>query len=148
MIKIGDCDVFHAVGDQVAKETGNDFDFHLSCLKHIVKTYQAVSKTRFVKLIVWTDNCANQYKGKGNFFNFARIRQEMDLDVVEHRFAEVSCFKGPWDGQGKIAKKVLSDAQTRGFSVENAREAVQILTKFFKAKKNDNNALKRVLTQS
>jgi len=132
-VSVLDCDVFHCVGDLMEKEIRNDHDFHLSCIDYIVKEYQCAYNNGLELMKIHTDNCASQYKGRKNFFNVAILKDDWGL-TVEHRFAEVHCFKGPWDGQGKIAKQHLANCQKKQINVTCAKEACDVLNKYFKDK--------------
>ena len=96
-ISVLDCDVFHCVGNCNDNRIKNDFDFHLSCIDFIVRKYQVKYENTIEVLIVWTDNCAAQYKGRRTFFNYGMLKDSIWINTIDHRFSEVNVFKGPWD---------------------------------------------------
>ncbi len=57
-------------------------------------------------VIVWTDNCPNQYKCQENFVHLFKIKELLDVKIV-HCFAVKDNFKGLWDGAGKAVKNFL-----------------------------------------
>jgi hypothetical protein len=61
---------------------------------------------------VWTDNCAGQYKCKYNFYKIATFGDRHDGVTLDHSFAQKFCFKGPWDGAGKVVKSFIRNQET------------------------------------
>ena len=60
--RVHECDVWHFFGDSMSKGKKNDHVFHNACLKHIVEYYKRTTLPDLQRIIMWTDNCAAQYK--------------------------------------------------------------------------------------
>ena len=83
-------------------------------LKKIVKHYKAKHEN-ITSVRVWSDNCPTQYKCRQNFFQMAKIPTEIEgIECIEHCFARVHGFKGPWDACGKVIKDLI-----RRFEADN-----------------------------
>jgi phage tail protein X len=106
-----DCDVWHFFAESMSKGKKNDHITHNACLDRIVSFYQEKfitdKKAALTGVGVWTDNCAGQYKCKQNFYKIATFEDRHDGVTLEHSFAQKFCFKGPWDGAGKVVKKFI-----------------------------------------
>jgi len=108
-VSINDCDVLQYFGSTMSKGKKNDYVTHNACLKEIIKRYIKEFEERGQKLsfvILWTDNCPNQYKCKENFVGILKIEELFGI-LVAHCFAIKDNFKGVWDGAGKVVKNYL-----------------------------------------
>jgi hypothetical protein len=75
----------------------------------MIERYKAEFNARgetLTYVIVWTDNCPNQYKCKENFVHIIKMEQIVGIFVV-HCFAVKDNFKGVWDGAGKVMKNFI-----------------------------------------
>lgn len=83
--------------------------FHNACLDHIIDVYKKRFEEKSLTLkevIIWTDNCAGQYKCKYNFWKLATFHERHGVNI-RHRFAQKYGCKGPWDAAGKALKGKL-----------------------------------------
>jgi len=103
-----DCDVWHFFGDDIGRGKKNDHVFHNASLDRIVEYYKGMG-IDLVKL--WTDNCPTQYKCRQNFLMIATFGDRHHGLDIQHRFAQKFCFKGVWDGAGKVVKDLLRDEE-------------------------------------
>jgi len=101
---IYDCDVWHFFGDTISKGKKNDHVFHNACLDEITGYYQRRLKELIVRILVWSDNCASQYKCNQNFLKIATLFERHGVHI-DHRFAQKFQFKGVWDSAGKVVKQ-------------------------------------------
>jgi hypothetical protein len=109
VVSINDCDVLQYFGSTMSKGKKNDYVTHNACLKEIIQRYIKEFEERQHRLtfvIVWTDNCPNQYKCKENFVGILKIEEIFGVFIV-HCFAVKDNFKGVWDGAGKVVKNFL-----------------------------------------
>jgi hypothetical protein len=109
VLSINDCDVLQYFGSTMSKGKKNDYVTHNACLQEIIKRYIKEFEERQQKLtfvIVWTDNCTNQYKCRQNFAGIINTEKILGILVV-HCFAVKDNFKRVWDGAGKVAKNFL-----------------------------------------
>jgi hypothetical protein len=109
VLSMNDCDVFRYFGSTTGIGKKNDHVTHNACLTDIIKRHQREFEERLQELtfvMVWTDNCPNQYKCRQNFSGIIKIEKVLGILVV-HCFAVKDNFKGPWDGAGKNAKNYL-----------------------------------------
>ena len=74
-----------------------------------------------LKVIYFSDGCAEQYKNRINFINFTHHKQDFDIPAEKHFFA-TSHGKGPYDGIGGTIKR-----ETAYHSIKQAYDS-QILT--------------------
>jgi hypothetical protein len=105
-VVINDCDVFHYFGDTISKGKKNDWIFHNACLEDIVKHYKS-ENAKLKHVIVWTDNCAGQYKCRFNFLKIAQFPSQIEGVLLHHRFAQKYDFKGIWDASSKVIKDFI-----------------------------------------
>jgi hypothetical protein len=106
-----ECDIWHFFGESMLKGKKNDHVFHNACLDEIVSFYQKMfvtdEKPPITVVGTWTDNCGGQYKCKQNFSKVATFGERHDGVTLQHRFAQKYCFKGVWDGAGKVIKAFI-----------------------------------------
>jgi hypothetical protein len=99
----------------MSKGKKNDHIFHNACLDEIVSFYQEKfipdKKPPVTIVRTWTDNCAGQYKCKQNFYKVATFGERHDGVAQIHLFTQKYCFKGIWDGAGKIIKAFIRDSE-------------------------------------
>jgi hypothetical protein len=88
----------------ISKAKKNDHVFHNPCLDKIVSYYKR--QQLISQAIVWTDNCAGQYKCSANFLKIATFSKR-----ITHRFAQKYHFKGVWDASGKVVKDYMRDQE-------------------------------------
>jgi hypothetical protein len=110
-----ECDIWRFFGESMSKGKKNDHIFHNACLDEIVSFYQekfVTDKKPPVTIVrAWTDNCGGQYKCKQNFYKVATFGERHDGVAQIHLFAQKDCFKGVWDGEGKIIKAFIRDSE-------------------------------------
>jgi hypothetical protein len=109
VLPVNDCDVLQYFGSTMSKGKKNDYVTHNACLQAIIQRYKVEFEERGQKLtfvIIWTDNCPNQYKCKENFVGIFKIEACFGV-LVAHCFAVKDNFKGVWDGAGKVMKNFL-----------------------------------------
>ena len=97
--------IFIGSSESVGKK--NDWQFHISCLNHLIREYQSkrgVSEI-IVEVAVITDRCPTQYLCRQNFLQVAKASKIEDSPVLKHYFACVSRFKGDHDAEGKVVKE-------------------------------------------
>jgi hypothetical protein len=59
----------------------------------------------------WTDNCGGQYEYKQKFYKVTTFGDRNERDTLQHRFAQKYCFKGVWDGAGKVVKAFIRESK-------------------------------------
>jgi hypothetical protein len=92
LMSINDCDVLQYLGSTMSKGEKNDYVTHNACLKDIIRRYIKEFEERQQELtfvIVWTDNCPNQYKCKENFVGILKIEEK-----IWHSSGSLLCHKG------------------------------------------------------
>ena len=113
--RVNECDVWYFFGESMSKGKKNDHVFHNACLKEIVRYYKRRFKREkkgpIRRVLIWTDNCACQYKCNQNFFQIACFAHEVDGIQITHRFAQKYMFKGVWDAAGKVIKATIRDLE-------------------------------------
>ena len=126
-------DVWYAIGGTQDKGKKNDVTFHKAVLHYILEYYAYLLLTR---LIIWTDNCSGQYKCRQNFFDLSKIPYSHPyIEEVEHCFAQVYGFKGPWDAAGKVVKaKIKSLESEQKCRAPDAFSVYKLMCSYFKEK--------------
>jgi hypothetical protein len=113
--RVHECDVWHHFGDTISKGKKNDHVFHNACLVDIVdyyrRTFKRDNKPTIDEILLWTDNCAGQYKCNQNFWKIASFSEVFPGISIKHRFAQKYHFKGVWDGAGKVIKEFIRRAE-------------------------------------
>jgi hypothetical protein len=66
-----------------------------------------MSRVKIDHVILWTDNCACQYKCRQNFLQIATFVERFPGVRISHRFAQKYDFKGVWDAAGKVIKQYM-----------------------------------------
>lgn len=112
---VHECDVWHFFGESMSKGKKNDHVFHNSCLDQILSHYQETfkmnNKPPMNHAILWTDNCSGQYKCRQGFYKIATCGDRHEGVRISHRFAQKYCFKGVWDGAGKVVKAYIRNLE-------------------------------------
>ena len=107
-VRVTDCDVWHIFGDTLNKNTKNDHFFHNAALNNILKHYIEEKRLPIKNVHLWTNNCPTQYWCHQNFFTMSQIPIIfLDMQLIEHCFAQVYSFKGSWDAAGKVIKDYI-----------------------------------------
>jgi hypothetical protein len=128
-VRLNDCDVFHYFGDAKSKGKKNDHVFHNTCLLDIVQ--YSKRKCAIGLIIVWTDNCAAQYKCNHNFLKVARLASTIEGVKIKHQFAQKYHFKGVHDTSGKVPKakiRALELERKKGERVANAKDCFLVMS--------------------
>lgn len=139
---VNDCDVWHFFGETISKGKKNDHVFHNVCLEEIVQHYKRKTPT-LNHALVWTDNCAGQYKCSSNFLKIASFSERVGDVRISHRFAQKYHFKGVWDAAGKIVKDHMRDKELAGVRFSKAVECFKNLRHELKTPKKVTDILKR-----
>ena len=107
-VRIADCEVWHVFGDTKDQNTKNDHIFHNAALKHILRNYLS-RNSKITHVRIWTDNCPTQYRCRQTQYATSKLPNEFEnLEEIEHCFAQLYSFKGPWDTAGRIIKYYFS----------------------------------------
>ena len=130
-------EVFQFFGDCKSKGKMHDHAYHIQCLLKIILENENRRKVKmrdgvhvpFVYYIE-TDNCPGQYKCRHNFVFIASICNDYLNKIfpgrnvrIEHVFAQKYRFKGVWDGEGKVTKKMLRDSELSNVRTYDATSA-------------------------
>lgn len=95
------------IGSSESAGKKNDWQFHISCLNHLIREYQSkrgISEI-ILEVALITDRCPTQYLCRQNFLQVAKASKKEDSPVLKHYFACVSRFKGDHDAEGKVIKE-------------------------------------------
>eukprot|EP00903_Cladosiphon_okamuranus_P008202 g7897.t1 len=121
-------------------DPAHDFDFHLHALKQIADYYLdgegsaatacAREDNRVPRMLMFTDGCAKQYKGRRNFRFLSNSVRELGF-VVEHHFAATSHFKGCHDGIGGVVKNAMKKSEQLGKPITGAKGVVEFVENYF-----------------
>lgn len=118
-----DIDTHHFFADTVEKGKKNDHAMHSTCLDAIINMY----KQKFAELnqqggepitlrhvILWTDNCPNQYRCRQTFLDVASVSLRHSGIKITHRLAVVDQFKGIHDAYGKEPSRMVRELERGG----------------------------------
>lgn len=83
------------------------------------------------KIHFWSDGAGSQYKNKFNFYYLSQYKEKFNIHV-EWNFFATAHGKGVVDGIGAIIKRFLRNAIIKGQVINNAKEAYQVLLKYYK----------------
>ncbi|CAM9964471.1 unnamed protein product [Ascophyllum nodosum] len=144
----------------LSPEKQHDVDFHHYALQMMLEHYlkgEGASATRrqantegeqarcdsssrwpnLGRVILFTDGCAKQYKGKRNFRLISLNPHKLGV-VIDHNFAATSHFKGTHDGIGGVAKNMMRKAELYGnHRITDSKAAHAFLKKKFDEKVKD-----------
>ena len=109
-MQIFDVHHWYFLGESFSKGKLNDHVFHNAALEEIVSYYK--KKLPLKEVVLWTDNCCNQYKCRFNFWKLATFYERMGVRI-RHRFAQKYGFKGTWDAAGRTLKAFLLKVEMR-----------------------------------
>ena len=91
------------------------------CIEYITDLF----KISLIKVYLWSDGCASQYKGKTSFYYLGRY----DLNIERHYF-HTEHGKNESDGvTGEISKKVRNAIKSRRYIIQNAESMQDFLIK-------------------
>lgn len=126
----------------LSADKNHDFDFHIYAMDIIIKYYTegegraATAGVPVPLVLIWTDGCGKQYKGKRNFHAVGQSLHRLGCLLV-HNFAVTSHFKGAHDGIGGLLKTLMRDAEKKGFRLHDTAAAHEFLSTYAKSKEED-----------
>jgi hypothetical protein len=109
----------------VSDDTKQDAPFHAHCMRMIKRYYDNMFVK--VRVVVFTDGCAKQYKGSTNFMFISQFGREFEGSLMEHNCQITSHGKGVHDGLGGTAKREASHAIARGAVMNTAEHFASFL---------------------
>lgn len=124
----------------LSEDKNHDFDFHIYAMDIIIKYYTegagraATAGVSVPTIIMWTDGCGKQYKGKRNFYAVGRSLHRLGA-ILTHNFAVTSHFKGAHDGIGGLLKTLMRDAERKErLRIHNTEAAHEFLSAYAESK--------------
>jgi hypothetical protein len=112
LVRALDVHVWFAIGPTTSKFKEADSHFHNVVLSKIIDYYKVFlpehfrTELRFV--LICTDGCKGQYKGRFNFKRIAEYAKTKGVAVL-HAFAATAHFKGFHDALGKMISQILKN---------------------------------------
>jgi predicted transcriptional regulator len=125
---VHDTDVWMFVSDALKQ----DASFHKHCCLIMLEHYKGELEG-VTNCMCFTDGCAGQYKGAGNFTFVATCLQDFGVRMM-HIFAQTSHFKGPHDGMASILKQMLYAAVALGQVINTSQQVADFFKEHFRAK--------------
>eukprot|EP00986_Skeletonema_menzelii_P006460 scaffold2453_cov76-Skeletonema_menzelii.AAC.1 len=94
------------IGSSESAGKKNDWQFHIACLRYLVRLYQRKRGDSWPihEVVIISDRCPTQYLCRQNFLQIAMASTEEDFVVVKHGYTCVSRGKGDHDAEGKVVK--------------------------------------------
>lgn len=126
----------------LSADKNHDFDFHIYAMDIIIQYYTegegraATAGVPHALVLIWTDGCGKQYKGKRNFHAVGQSLHRLGCLLV-HNFPVTSHFKGAHDGIGGLLKTLMRDAEKKGFRLHDPAAAHDFLSAYAKSKEED-----------
>ena len=120
---------FYFFGPSMSKGKKNNHVFHNACLDQVQRYLAPIQVA-----VIWSDNCASQYKCKHNFHSLATYGERHDCNPPKHRFAMKFHFKGPHDAAGKVAKDKIRELELTRTS-EHGTRCATALDRFYQLRK-------------
>ena len=102
-------DCWFFIGGTVSKFKEADSHAHNASLLHLLQYYKS-KMPNLRRIIMCTDGCGGQYKGRFNFKYIARYTRHEGISV-RHIFAATAHFKGFHDALGKLIAKIYEKAE-------------------------------------
>ena len=114
-------DISHLISDVPRME---DLDDVKEIVFYAIKNGEDLDETNIIiKDTKYSDNCAAQYKNRHSVMETARANDLNEKTIRSIRFALKYCFKGNWDGEGKVFKWRMRQAEMKGTRIMNSLEA-------------------------
>lgn len=115
----------------ISESKDHDRKASLTCVKKVVEEAERINDAKFVKIMVWSDGCAAQFRSRFVF----RLLTEDFFDGLEFDwfYNEKSHGKGPMDGVGGCVKNVIFRKVKSGFlTIKSPFEFHEAVLKYVK----------------
>jgi len=109
-----DTECWFFIGPTTSKFKEADSFFHNVATEELVQHYKAQFDElgdALDLLLLFTDGCGGQYKGRKNFKRIAEFKQKWGIDLM-HCFSVTAHGKGFHDALGKLISRILAKAET------------------------------------
>ena len=125
---------WRVVSPATGKWKDQDTFLHARVLEEVIKHVGERFQIAVSNVVIWTDGCAGQYKGRKNF---AHIATAFPTIKLEHCFAATSQFKGVHDAVGYVAKNTVHRGEIAGIVRANTAYSFYRALEHLSAAPND-----------